>query len=82
MILKRLKIEAGMVGETNCYIVQDEKTKETMVIDPAGEVNKIIEMLNALEAKLKYIVLTHCHGDHIAGVAELKEKCRWNHINT
>ena len=62
------------MGDTNCYIIQDEKTKETMVIDPGGEVNKISEMLETLQANVKYILLTHCHGDHMAGVRELKEK--------
>ena len=74
MILKELKIDLWAGDVTNCYIVQDEKSKETMVIDPAGDVDKIIEMLNILKAKLKYIYLTHCHGDHIGGVNELKEK--------
>lgn len=74
MILKVLKIDTWIGDATNCYIVQDEKSKETMVIDPAGEVEKIIEMLNILQAKLKYIYLTHCHGDHIGGVNELKQK--------
>lgn len=73
MILKRIKLNVGNVGETNCYIIQDENTKETMVIDPGGEVNKIAEMLNTLQANVKYILLTHCHGDHIGGVKELKE---------
>ncbi|MDO5555849.1 MAG: MBL fold metallo-hydrolase [Clostridia bacterium] len=82
MILKRIKIDIPAVGSTNCYIVEDEKTKETMVIDPAGEVDKILEMLNTLQAKLKYIVLTHCHGDHIAGVNELKRIARWKSINS
>ena len=74
MILKELKIEVWAGDLTNCYIVQDENSKETMVIDPAGEIDKIIEMLDILQAKLKYIYLTHCHGDHIGGVQELKEK--------
>lgn len=74
MILKELKIEAWAGDATNCYIVQDEKSKETMVIDPAGDVDKIVEMLDILQAKLKYIYLTHCHGDHIGGVNELKQK--------
>ena len=74
MILKELKINTWIGDATNCYIVQDEKSKETMVIDPAGDVDKIVEMLDILQAKLKYIYLTHCHGDHIGGVQELKER--------
>lgn len=73
MILKELKIKMWIGDTTNCYIVQDEESKETMVIDPAGDTDKIIEMLNILGSKLKYIYLTHCHGDHIGGVNKLKE---------
>ena len=74
MILKVLKIDTWVGDKTNCYIVQDEKSKETMVIDVAGDVDEIAEMLDILQAKLKYIYLTHCHGDHIGGVQELKER--------
>ena len=75
MILKELKIDTWIGDPTNCYIILDEESKEIMVIDPAGEVEKIVEMINILSAKLKYIYLTHCHGDHIAGVNELKKRC-------
>ena len=74
MILKELKISTNLSEPTNCYIIHDEETKETMVIDAAGDINKIIEMLDILKAKLKYIYLTHCHGDHIGAVNELKNK--------
>ncbi len=74
MILKRLKINTPWVDFTNCYIIQDEETKEIMVIDPAGELDKIMEMLNILEAKLKYIYLTHCHADHIGAASQLHSK--------
>lgn len=74
MILKELKITTWIGDATNCYIVQDEKTKETMVIDPAGNVEKIVEVLDIIGANLKYIYLTHCHGDHIGGVNSLRER--------
>ena len=48
MILKRLKIDTWKGDATNCYIVFDEDSKETMVIDPAGDVDKIIEMIDII----------------------------------
>ena len=75
MKLKELKIDTWVGDPTNCYIILDEKSKEIMVIDPAGDADKIEEMINILEGKLKYIYLTHCHGDHICGVTELKNRC-------
>lgn len=73
MILKRVQVKTPQVGLlTNSYIICDEETKEAMVIDPGGEPKRIAEVLDILEAKLKYIFLTHCHADHIGGVGELK----------
>ena len=74
MILKILKVDSGFVEKTNCYIVEDENTKDAMVIDPGGSVDDICELLDILGAKVKYIYLTHCHGDHIGGEKELKER--------
>ena len=75
MILKELKIDTWIGDPTNCYIILDEESKEIMVIDPANNVDKIEEIINILKGKLKYIYLTHCHGDHIMGVTELKNRC-------
>lgn len=75
MILKELKIRTWIGDPTNCYIILDEESKETMVIDPAGDCDQIVDMLEILKAKLKYIYLTHCHGDHIGAVTELKNRC-------
>ncbi len=74
MILKRIRVLTPYGIYTNVYIIQDEVSKETMVVDPGAEVDKIIEMLDIINADLKYIYLTHCHGDHIGGVSELQRK--------
>lgn len=75
MILKQLRLNSILENiVTNCYIIEDEETEESMVIDPGGEPEKIIELLDILDAKLKYIYLTHCHGDHIGAVERLKEE--------
>lgn len=73
MIFKRIHVNTTLGILTNCYIILDEASKETMVVDSGGEIEKIIEMLEALDANVKYIYLTHCHGDHIGGVTGLQQ---------
>ena len=75
MILKSSKINSVQEGlVTNTYVICDEETKETMVIDPGGEPEKIIETIDVLGGNLKYIFLTHCHLDHIGGIKKLKDE--------
>lgn len=69
MIIKKLM--AGIYG-ANCYIVMDEDSKETMVLDPGGDVDDIEKAINILGAKVKYILLTHGHFDHTTGVDRLQ----------
>lgn len=66
-----IRIPAGIYA-ANCYLVYDEDTKEGIVIDPGGDVDDIIAQIDKLDLKIKYIVLTHGHWDHIAGVEGLK----------
>ena len=76
MILKERKIQTFVGDPTNCYIILDEQSKEIMCIDPAGDAIELAYMIqNILKGNLKYIYLTHCHGDHIGGVTELKDRC-------
>jgi hydroxyacylglutathione hydrolase len=66
------KVVAGIYG-ANCYIVMDKKSKEAVVIDPGGDVDDIVKAIVAIDAKVKYILLTHGHVDHTSGVEELKD---------
>ena len=57
---------------TNCYLVTDEGTGKTLIIDPGDEADFISTTL--LEKRLipKAIILTHGHYDHCLAVLELK----------
>lgn len=70
MILKMM--ETGPL-QVNCYIVGDEPTQEAAVFDPAGNVPEILDSLAADDLKVKYIVNTHAHWDHVGGNQELKK---------
>lgn len=68
----RIKIVKVGALETNCYIVLDEASKEAVVIDPGAETDKILNETNGL--KIKAIILTHGHYDHVTEAFLLKEK--------
>lgn len=57
---------------TNCYIVAEDETREAAVIDPAGDFEVIKSFIEENELNIKYILLTHAHGDHILALPELK----------
>ena len=66
-------IETMPFGE-NAYILYEEKHNLASVIDPGGSLDKIISFLEKKNLKLKSIILTHSHIDHIAGLQDLIEK--------
>ncbi len=55
------------------YLIIDNKDKSACVIDPS-EALPIINFLNNKDIKLKYILNTHHHFDHIGGNRDLKKK--------
>ena len=57
---------------TNTYIVTDEETGETAVIDPSLSEDSLIEKIK--DKNVKYILITHGHYDHIGGANLVKEK--------
>ena len=58
---------------TNCYFVRDTETGDAVVVDPGGFSPALVRQAELVgKENVKGILLTHCHFDHIMGVAQLK----------
>jgi glyoxylase-like metal-dependent hydrolase (beta-lactamase superfamily II) len=64
-------IPVGLL-ECNCSILGDARTHDAIVVDPGDEVERIIEILRRHELKVRAIVSTHTHIDHVGGLAGLQ----------
>jgi glyoxylase-like metal-dependent hydrolase (beta-lactamase superfamily II) len=71
MIIKRL-----VVGplETNAYIVGDENTKQAIVVDPGDEPDRILDLIKDEGLKIKAIICTHAHFDHVGAIGDIKKE--------
>ena len=71
-----MEIKRLVVGElaTNCYLLVSGN--EMAVIDPGGDAPKILEEIKGSSAKVKYIIITHEHFDHVLAVQEVKQRTK------
>ena len=71
-----LKISIVPVTEyqQNCSIVYDENSKDAVVIDPGGDVDKISNAVEQLDVNVQAVWLTHGHLDHAGGAEAAKTK--------
>jgi glyoxylase-like metal-dependent hydrolase (beta-lactamase superfamily II) len=68
-----LVVRNAVVGPfaANAYVVTCDRTGEAMLVDPGGEIPRILGLLPP-GARVTRIVCTHGHIDHVAGAAEAK----------
>jgi hydroxyacylglutathione hydrolase len=69
-------VKSLVVGplESNCFIIADENTRQVLVIDPGDEPDRILDLINENNFKVKYIICTHAHFDHVGAVPDLKNE--------
>ena len=70
--MKIIKLE-NYVNSENTYIVYDTEALEGVVIDPGYDAYKIVKKAEEENIKIKYILITHCHYDHIEYLEELRK---------
>ena len=64
-------LPVGML-QCNCSIFGDEQSREAVVIDPGDEIQRILAILEKHQLRVKAIIITHAHIDHIGGAQKLK----------
>jgi hydroxyacylglutathione hydrolase len=64
-------LPVGML-QCNCSVFGDETNGEAVVIDPGDEIGRITAILDKHHLRVKTIIVTHAHIDHIGGAQKLK----------
>ncbi|HEY7210452.1 MAG TPA: MBL fold metallo-hydrolase [Bryobacteraceae bacterium] len=67
-----LVLPVGLL-QCNCSIFGDEQTREAIVVDPGDDVEQITALLDEHRLRVKAIVITHAHIDHVGGAAKLRK---------
>ena len=65
-----IKVPVGLL-QCNCSIIGDPRTLEAIVVDPGDEVERILALIGRYKLKVKAIISTHAHIDHVGGLAKL-----------
>ncbi|MDQ6931265.1 MAG: MBL fold metallo-hydrolase [Candidatus Eremiobacteraeota bacterium] len=73
MLVDHLRV--GMLA-CNCTIIGDEESREAIVVDGGDGADEVLERLDTLNLRAKYLVHTHAHIDHIREVGRLREATR------
>lgn len=71
MIIEQIQVTPMAVF---CYLVADKKGGQAVLIDPAGDFNKIFTQVQKHAVNIQYVINTHGHFDHTSGNSFVMEK--------
>ena len=60
--------------QQNCSILKCEATGKAAIVDPGGDIDRVLAAVDKLEATVEKVLLTHGHMDHCAGSSALRDQ--------
>jgi glyoxylase-like metal-dependent hydrolase (beta-lactamase superfamily II) len=74
--MAKLRLYGRVVSlyDTNCYFLENEDTREVVIVDPGGDASRLADLIDQNNATPVAFLLTHGHFDHIMAVNELKAR--------
>ncbi len=57
------------------YVIADESTNHCAVIDPSPDPTAVLDLVRRKGFRVEYIIATHDHADHTAGMARIRSEC-------
>lgn len=69
-----LRVEPEITGmlRTNCYLLYDAGSREAALVDPGDAVDRLLGVIATERLRLHYILVTHAHADHVAGIPAVR----------
>ena len=63
----------GLIN-TNAYLIADTESRQAALIDPGGAVDSLMALVEGEHFDLRYLLITHCHQDHVGGIEGVKAR--------
>ena len=70
---KIITIKTGRLSQ-NCYLIRHNLSEDLLLIDPGDDAHHILEIIEREGSRLKFILLTHAHYDHVGAIKIISEK--------
>ncbi|MEY3974976.1 MAG: hypothetical protein RLZZ33_31 [Pseudomonadota bacterium] len=71
----KLEVVPVTAFQQNCSVLWCEKTRRAAIVDPGGDLERVLSILESHGLTLEKILITHAHLDHAGATAELARRC-------
>ena len=70
----KLEVVPVTAFQQNCSVIWCEKTRHAAIVDPGGDLERVLQVIKAYDLTLEKILITHAHLDHAGATAELARR--------